>query len=394
MNSYRIMSIDIMRGITLFLMLFVNDLFIPGVPKWLVHTQEWEDAMGLADWVFPGFLFMVGLSIPYAMKARKNKGQSNLRLWSHVIMRTLSLLLIGILMVNISRVNPELTTISSELWALLVYSCIFLLFNRYPKPSKNTKIFRLLKILAVVALFVLVALFTAGTPENPEWLQTSWWGILGLIGWGYLAAAATFLALRGSFVGVSLVWLLFLLLNIFSQLGFLEGLSPMEPFIGVLLSGSIPSIVLSGLIVGMLLKKYSTTTTKLMGVLVCVGLFFLILGLVLHQYFIVSKLLGTPSWVMYCNSISVFLFCLLYMIVDVFKIMGWAKIFLPAGQNSLTTYLAPDFIYYTVWGLGLQVFFYKQSESAILAVGGSLVWAFLMIGFATLLSKIHIKLKL
>src|SRR5690606_40612115 len=70
-----------------------------------------------------------------------------------------------------------------------------------------------------------------------------------------------------------------------------------------------------------LLKKYSTTTTKLMGVLVCVGLFFLILGLVLHQYFIVSKLLGTPSWVMYCNSISVFLFCLLYMIVDVFKIM-------------------------------------------------------------------------
>lgn len=394
MNSYRIMSIDIMRGITLFLMLFVNDLFIPGVPKWLVHTQEWEDGMGLADWVFPGFLFMVGLSIPYAMKARKNKGQSNLRLWSHVIMRTLSLLLIGILMVNISRVNPELTTISSELWALLVYSCIFLLFNRYPKPSKNTKIFRLLKILAVVALFVLVALFTAGTPENPEWLQTSWWGILGLIGWGYLAAAATFLALRGSFVGVSLVWLLFLLLNIFSQLGFLEGLSPMEPFIGVLLSGSIPSIVLSGLIVGMLLKKYSTTTTKLMGVLVCVGLFFLILGLVLHQYFIVSKLLGTPSWVMYCNSISVFLFCLLYMIVDVFKIMGWAKIFLPAGQNSLTTYLAPDFIYYTVWGLGLQVFFYKQSESAILAVGGSLVWAFLMIGFATLLSKIHIKLKL
>src|SRR5690606_11821539 len=379
MISNRILSIDIMRGITLFLMLFVNDLYFPGVPKWLVHTQEWEDGMGLADWVFPGFLFMVGLSIPYAMKARKNKGQSNLRLWSHVIMRTLSLLLIGILMVNISRVNPELTTISSELWALLVYSCIFLLFNRYPKPSNNTKIFRLLKILAVVALFVLVALFTAGTPENPEWLQTSWWGILGLIGWGYLAAAATFLALRGSFVGVSLVWLLFLLLNIFSQLGFLEGLSPMEPFIGVLLSGSIPSIVLSGLIVGMLLKKYSTTTTKLMGVLVCVGLFFLILGLVLHQYFIVSKLLGTPSWVMYCNSISVFLFCLLYMIVDVFKIMGWAKIFLPAGQNSLTTYLAPDFIYYTVWGLGLQVFFYKQSESAILAVGGSLVWAFLMI---------------
>src|SRR5690606_10660106 len=154
MISNRIMSIDIMRGITLFLMLFVNDLYVPGVPKWLVHTQEWEDGMGLADWVFPGFLFMVGLSIPYAMIARVKKEQNKARLWSHVIIRTLSLLLIGVLMVNISRVNPELTTISSELWAVLVYTCVFLLFNRYPRPSKNTKIFRLLKVLGVVGLTV------------------------------------------------------------------------------------------------------------------------------------------------------------------------------------------------------------------------------------------------
>ena len=88
MISNRILSIDIMRGITLFLMLFVNDLYIPGVPKWLVHTQEWEDGMGLADWVFPGFLFMVGLSIPFAMKARIKKGQNKTRLWSHVISRS------------------------------------------------------------------------------------------------------------------------------------------------------------------------------------------------------------------------------------------------------------------------------------------------------------------
>lgn len=36
-------------------MLFVNDLYTPGVPKWLVHTAAQEDGMGLADWVFPGF---------------------------------------------------------------------------------------------------------------------------------------------------------------------------------------------------------------------------------------------------------------------------------------------------------------------------------------------------
>ena len=61
----RISSIDIMRGLTLVLMLFVNDLFMPGVPAWLGHRAADFDGMGLADWVFPGFLFMVGMAIRF-----------------------------------------------------------------------------------------------------------------------------------------------------------------------------------------------------------------------------------------------------------------------------------------------------------------------------------------
>ena len=394
MKSNRIMSIDIMRGITLFLMLFVNDLYIPGVPNWLVHAEASEDGMGLADWVFPGFLFMVGLSIPYAIEARRRKNQRSKSLWSHILVRTLSLLLIGVLMVNIPYLNPTLTTMSTELWALLVYGCIFLIWNQYPKLSKSAKIFKLLRILGVVALVVLVVLFKAGTTENPEWIKTSWWGILGLIGWGYFTAAATYLSTGGKLIGVILMWLLFLVLNVLSQLGGLDIVKALDPYIGVLLAGNIPVLVLSGLIVGILLKKQIDNYLKLLATFLLLGLLFLVLGLVLHQYFIVSKILGTPSWAMYCSGISVLFFCLLFVLVDVYKWTGWAKLFLPAGQNSLTTYLAPDIIYYTIWGLGLNVLFYKQSESALLAVFGSLFWAFLMIGFAALLSKINIKLKL
>jgi len=375
-------------------MLFVNDLYIPGVPNWLVHAEASEDGMGLADWVFPGFLFMVGLSIPYAIEARRRKNQRSKSLWSHILVRTLSLLLIGVLMVNIPYLNPTLTTMSTELWALLVYGCIFLIWNQYPKLSKSAKIFKLLRILGVVALVVLVVLFKAGTTENPEWIKTSWWGILGLIGWGYFTAAATYLSTGGKLIGVILMWLLFLVLNVLSQLGGLDIVKALDPYIGVLLAGNIPVLVLSGLIVGILLKKQIDNYLKLLATFLLLGLLFLVLGLVLHQYFIVSKILGTPSWAMYCSGISVLFFCLLFVLVDVYKWTGWAKLFLPAGQNSLTTYLAPDIIYYTIWGLGLNVLFYKQSESALLAVFGSLVWAFLMIGFAALLSKINIKLKL
>ena len=314
MSPGRLLSIDIMRGITLFLMLFVNDLYSPGVPTWLVHSQVSQDGMGLADWVFPGFLFMVGLAIPYAVETRKKKGRSTAQIYGHVLIRTLSLLLIGVLMVNIPRLNPQLTTMSTELWAILVYGCIFLIWNHYPKPSKNTKIFRLLRVLGVVALVCLVVLFKAGTTKNPDGLDTSWWGILGLIGWGYLTASVAFLATRGKLFGVIVIWLLFLMLNIASQLGSLDSMNALDPYIGVLLSGTIPTIVLSGLVVGMLVKTYKNNVVKLMGILVALGVFFLLLGLSLHQYFIVSKILGTPSWVMYCSGISVLfsVYCLLF----------------------------------------------------------------------------------
>ena len=73
-KSNRILSIDILRGFNLVLMLFVNDLYMPGVPGWLGHTKADFDGMGLADWVFPGFMFMVGMSIPYSVGNRISKG--------------------------------------------------------------------------------------------------------------------------------------------------------------------------------------------------------------------------------------------------------------------------------------------------------------------------------
>ena len=74
-ENNRICSIDIMRGLTLVLMLFVNDLYMPGVPAWLGHRAADFDGMGLADWVFPGFLFMVGMAIPFSIGNRIAKGE-------------------------------------------------------------------------------------------------------------------------------------------------------------------------------------------------------------------------------------------------------------------------------------------------------------------------------
>ena len=392
-NKNRILTIDVMRGLTLFLMLFVNDLYVPSVPEWLTHKAADFDGMGLADWVFPGFLFMVGLAVPYAIQSRLKKGDSTFKLTTHIIIRTVSLLLIGILMLNVSRVNSELTGMHKYLWAILVYISIFLIWNEYGKLKRNYVV--ILKGAGFVGLLILIAIFKGGTLEETTWLQTGWWGILGIIGWGYLVASTTYLIVKNSLIKTGIVWLFFILLNVLSQLGMLSFIDFLKPAFGVIIAGNTPSIVLAGLFFSLILRKYSAKNLlQFVTIGVVLGLLTLGSGFVLRNWFIISKNMGTPSWSMICNGISILIFVTLYVIIDIFGRKKWTVIFKPAGQNSLTTYLAPDILYYTIWVSGFSILFYKQSEHAIIVVLGSIVWALLMIGFAALLSKIGIRLKL
>lgn len=126
-----------MRGLTLFLMLFVNDLNMQVAPSWLGHMKADFDGMGLADWVFPGFLFIVGMAIPFSFSKRFSTGQDLAQVSKHIISRTISLLIIGLLMLNTERVDPELTGLGRNLWALLMYLGVFLVWNDYPNKDKR-----------------------------------------------------------------------------------------------------------------------------------------------------------------------------------------------------------------------------------------------------------------
>ncbi len=389
----RILTIDIMRGLTLFLMLFVNDLYTPGVPQWMVHTKANFDGMGLADWVFPGFLFMVGMAIPFAVQSRIKKGNNTFQIISHILIRTLSLLIIGVLMVNVSRLNSEIAGINKNLWAILMYTSVFLIWNNYRLEKKNYSY--VLKGIGIIGLIILVIIFKGGTPEEPTWLRTSWWGILGLIGWGYLVASLVYMTAKENLLITGLFWLLFIGLNVMSQLRMLNFLNFARPVFGVILSGNTPSIVLAGLFFSLILRKTGFSDLKrFLTIGFLFGIIVLVLGFVFRNWFIISKIKGTPSWAMVCNGISILLFMLLFVIIDVYGKKKWTSVFKPAGQNSLTTYLAPDILYYLIWMFSLPVLFYKHSDYQLIVVAGSLAWAFAMIGFAALLSKIGIRLKL
>ena len=102
----RITSIDALRGFVMFTMIFVNDLAgAPEkiVPDWMVHFSDRHSqgsGMTFVDLVFPAFLFIVGMSIPFALGSRLANGEPAWKMFGHIVTRTIALLALGILMVN------------------------------------------------------------------------------------------------------------------------------------------------------------------------------------------------------------------------------------------------------------------------------------------------------
>lgn len=99
--SDRVLSVDIFRGLTMLVMIFVNDLAsVKGLPWWTYHMRPGWNGMTYVDYVFPAFLFIVGMSIPLAVSRRLDNGRPLIREWGHVLMRSVSLVVLGIVLAN------------------------------------------------------------------------------------------------------------------------------------------------------------------------------------------------------------------------------------------------------------------------------------------------------
>lgn len=384
-NQNRILSIDIMRGLTLVLMLFVNDLYMPGVPAWLGHAEADFDGMGLADWVFPGFMFMVGMSIPYSIGNRITRGETTSLIWKHILIRTISLLIIGVLMSNSRNVNAEFTGMSKSLWSFIMYSGVFLIWNKYKVTDHNLYLINGLRLLGAIMIVVMVCIFRSGETTGFSFKS---WGILGTIGWGYLMASFVYMVARENLFKTVVALLFFLVMNMLSKLHLLDFLNLVKPAFGVIINGNAPFIVLSGLFITLILKRLSKDDVrKTVLSILSLGIMSIIIGFIFRNWFIISKIQATPSWALICNGITIILFVLLFWIIDIKKKTKWALFLKPAGENSLTVYLFPDMFYYIIWGLGLPVLLYKNSNVPLVVIAGSLVWAIIMGVFLPILFK-------
>ena len=128
----RLQSIDIFRAVTMLLMIFVNDLWSDkGVPRWLEHATKMEDALDFSDIIFPAFLFIVGLSIPFSISARIAKGATRSQVLTYIATRSLALLVMGFFHVNLENYDKAGAFMPQPYWQISITIAFFLIWLDY-----------------------------------------------------------------------------------------------------------------------------------------------------------------------------------------------------------------------------------------------------------------------
>lgn len=377
----RVASIDIYRALTMFSMLVVNDFAgITGLPYWFYHAKAAEDMMGLSDLVFPSFLFCVGLSLPFAIEGRFAKGQSVLQVVSHLLSRSLALIVMGLFSMNCSGIDGGM---SHQVFSILMVAGFFLVWNVYPRKEGRKSVLGI--VLQLLGALLLVAL-VAYRLMNGKSIRIGWWGILGLIGWAYLICSIAYLLIRGKKISAVLAWVLFAGLMIAQASG--------AGFLGFYPGGwTHPMLVFSGVLVSVAMGRFGDEKRPgwLVGVLLSASLLMFAAGNLCHNFWICSKIMGTPTWAFWSVACFLPLLALLYFVCDACRQTGWARPIAPAGTATLTCYMVPTLWYSTQQLLGLRY-------PAMLYTGWpgfakSLVFAMAIILVTWCLGKLRIKLK-
>ncbi|MDP9076839.1 MAG: DUF5009 domain-containing protein [Bacteroidota bacterium] len=334
----RLHSIDVLRAINMFFMIFVNDLSgVSHVPKWIDHVKANEDGMHFADTVFPLFLFIAGLSIPLAIGRRIDKGNSFTSIATYILLRSFALIVMGFFHVNMEDYSKE-ALLPLPVWELLLTISFFLIWLDYPETMAKTKRYVLMGI-GIVTLIVLGVLYKGNAEEGgTRWLDPSWWGILGLIGWAYLVCSGIYLIVKGKFTWLVIALVLLVAINLVVH-GKVFSLH-----IPIIKDASCASLMMFGVVTSLLYAKIiAKGSYKLLWpVFTAAGAALIGLGFFVRPYTQgISKIHSTPAWIFICAGIGILLFELLIWLVDVKGKENWFKIIKPAGTSTLTCYLIP-----------------------------------------------------
>ena len=347
----RLASLDAFRGFDILVMIFVNYIAgMPGIPFFLQHAKADMDTFTLTDVVFPGFLFIVGVAIPLSLGKRLALGEPLWKILRRIGLRTAGLLFLGVLFVNENRYSEASTGKSRDLWYFLALMATVLLWMTYPKTESRSKgrLYLGLRSGAAILLLGLVIIWRGQNPDGTfSWLRHSWWGILGMIGWTYLAGSLLYLLAKGDRAALMGGLGFMVALYIGARHGVLYFLKPIDGFVQIgNVFGSHLAIVTAGMLVGTLFTP-ARSGMKPRARIAWIAVFgsgLLATGFLLRPLHGFSKIHGTESYCLATSGLCCLLLLIFYWLMDVLKFRSWAVFLRPIGANPLLAYILPDIV--------------------------------------------------
>jgi len=308
----RFLSLDVLRGMTIFLMILVNTSG-PGAPAYgeLVHASWF--GFTLADLVFPTFLFVTGNALAFG-----GGGESNVLFLRRVFKRSALIFLCGYLMYWYPFVAQTDGT-----WVL--------------KPFAETRVFGVLQRIALC--YLLAALAVRYLPGRVlPWLALA----LPLAYWGILHAFSVEGAAldRHLNAGTRLDLWLVGAEHLYRKDG---GFDPEG------LLGTLPATanVLGGYLAGRWLRN-AGKTPRAVGWMLAAGCVLVVLALAWNPWFPIGKKLWTGSFVLLTVGLDLAWLALLVHWVELRGRVSGASFFTVMGKNPLAIYLFSELLVVTL----------------------------------------------
>lgn len=356
MTTKRLLSLDILRGITVAGMILVNNGY--GESFEMLQHSEWNGTTP-CDLVFPFFLFIMGVSTYLSLSKYDFKLSGPVL--RKIVKRTVLLFLIGL------GIN----------WFDHAIGGDFLCFS-------HLRIWAVLQRIALCYGIVSILVLTV----NHRWIVHI---IVAL-----LAIYSAILLWGNGYAQDSSNILVKVDLTLFGA-DHLYQKSPVDPE-GLL--GTISSVahVLIGFYAGMRMKKAKTVTDKtlsfcILGAVLVMGGFLLSYGLPLN------KRIWSPSYVMVTCGLAALLQGVLMYVIDIRGKKRWCTFFHVFGVNPLFLYVASELLAIILGHIGVSNWVFQTIHSAVpypkaasLAYAVYFVLLCYLLGYILFKRKIYIKL--
>jgi predicted acyltransferase len=343
----RLLSLDLLRGLTISFMILVNNNGDGGRAYWALKHAVWN-GFTPTDLVFPTFLFLIGISTVLSTASRLARGATRQSLFLHTLRRAVILFLLGIVVNSFPYFHLHTMRFYGVLPRIAI--CYLIVATLYIfSPGWRSKV--TLAVAALVGYWILMRFVPVpgyGTPTHEIPLLDPYANLTAWIDRHIFSAS-----------------------HLYEQTRDPEGLLSTLPALAT---------TLLGLLTGVWLRTTHTLVRKARTIAIA-GAICVLLGGLWNLSFPINKRLWTSSYVLFAGGLSLLLLALAIWIVDVRSSKQShpeagtrSSIFTPLlvfGTNAITAYVLSELLasaidnIHTGPGVNLQQTLYRSIHSVV-----------------------------